>query len=72
MSDKNKILIVEDELITATDMRFTLEDMGYEVVGTASTGEKAIEISKNENLDVVLMDVNLKGKMNGICCARND
>ena len=66
MSDKNKILIVEDELITATDMRFTLEDMGYEVVGTASTGEKAIEISNNESPDVVLMDVNLKGKMNGI------
>ena len=61
-----KILIVEDELITAADMKFTLEDMGYEVVGTASTGQNAIDIAVEKSPDLVLMDVNLKGKMTGI------
>jgi CheY-like chemotaxis protein len=65
MSNK-KILIVEDELITATDMKFRLEDMGYEIIGIVSDGAKAIETALSKKPDLVLMDVGLKGDMNGI------
>ena len=65
MSNK-KILIVEDELITATDMKFRLEDMGYEIIGIVSEGKKAIETALSQKPDLVLMDVGLKGDMNGI------
>lgn len=61
-----KILIVEDELITATDMKFRLEDLGYEVIGIISNGEKAIETALDKHPDLILMDVGLKGNMNGI------
>lgn len=56
----NKILIVEDELITAVDIKFQLEDWGYEVVGIALSGENAIKLAKEEQPDLVLMDINLK------------
>ena len=65
-----KILIVEDELITAADIRFTLEDIGFEVVGTTATGQNAIDISKEKQPDLVLMDLHLKGKMDGIEAAQ--
>lgn len=63
---KKKILIVEDELITATDIKFRLEDMGYEIIGIVSDGEKAIKTALNKKPNLVLMDVGLKGDMNGI------
>jgi 1,2-diacylglycerol 3-beta-glucosyltransferase len=66
MVEGKKILVVEDELITATDMRFTLEDMNYEVVGTAATGKEAIDLCREKHPDLVLMDHNLKGDMNGV------
>ena len=63
---KRKILVVEDELITATDVKFALEDMGHEVVGTASTGEDAIKLAADKHPNLVLMDINLQGDINGI------
>lgn len=67
---KKKILIVEDELITAADIKFTLKDSGFEVVGTTATGQNAIDISKEKHPDLVLMDLHLKGKMNGLEAAK--
>ena len=63
---KEKILIVEDETIIAEDMRSMLREMGYEILLKADTGEKAIQIAEKERPDLVLMDIQLKGKLDGI------
>ncbi|MDY7030321.1 MAG: diguanylate cyclase [Thermodesulfobacteriota bacterium] len=61
-----KILIVEDEWIIANDMKKTVEDMGYSVISVVMTGEEAIEKAEDEKPDLVLMDIVLKGKIDGI------
>lgn len=64
---KVKILIVEDESIVAMDIKQSLEKMGHEVLGIASTGVKALEfLSKNVKPDLILMDIMIKGDMTGI------
>ena len=67
---KAKILVVEDEMISAAALRSDLKGMGYEVCPLASSGEKAIEIAETEHPDVVLMDVRLRGEMDGIEASR--
>lgn len=63
---KINVLVVEDESIVSKDIQHSLKKLGYNVVGAASTGEKAIELAGSEKPDVVLMDIMLKGQMNGI------
>lgn len=64
---KQKILIVEDESIVAMDIQQSLEKLGYEVLGVASTGLKALEfLSKRSKPDLILMDIMIKGEMTGI------
>lgn len=65
MSQTN-ILVVEDESIVSKDIQHSLTKLGYNVVGAASTGEKALELARSEHPDIVLMDIMLKGDMNGI------
>jgi DNA-binding LytR/AlgR family response regulator len=65
MSNIN-VLVVEDESIVSKDIQHSLKKLGYTVVGAASTGEKAIELALSERPDIVLMDIMLKGDMNGI------
>jgi AmiR/NasT family two-component response regulator len=67
--ERNRILVVEDERIVAEDLRYTLEHVGYDVVGLVSSGEKAIEKAGELLPDLVLMDVNLDGEMDGIAAA---
>ena len=67
---KTKILIVEDEIISASALALELKDLGYEKCSLAASGEKAIEITENERPDVVLMDIGLRGGMDGIEAAR--
>jgi len=64
------ILIVEDEVIVADDVRVTLEEFGYNVVGIAASGEEAIACSDSRHPDLVLMDITLKGNIDGIAAAR--
>ena len=61
-----RILIVEDEAITALDLKYSLEDLGYEVIDIADTGQAAIDIAAETIPDLVLMDIKLKGDMGGI------
>jgi DNA-binding LytR/AlgR family response regulator len=63
---KIKILIVEDEGIVALDMANQLKGNGYEIVGIADTGIEALEMVKTTNPDIILMDIFIKGKLNGI------
>lgn len=64
-----KILLVEDEALTAMLLARNLQLSGYSVCGPASTGEAAIEIAKREKPDLVLMDIRLAGPMDGIKAA---
>lgn len=66
---KTNVLVVEDEAIVSKDIQHSLQKLGYNVVGAASTGEKAIDMVGNLNPDIVLMDIMLKGKMTGIDAA---
>jgi PAS domain S-box-containing protein len=64
-----RILITEDERIVAEDLRLTLEQLGYEVVGSVATGEEAVELVKKVVPDLILMDIFLAGTMDGIAAA---
>jgi CheY-like chemotaxis protein len=66
---KIRILIVEDELIVAEDLRLTLTNLGHDVIAITSTGEEAIEIAKSKHPDLILMDIMLAGKIDGITTA---
>ncbi|MDI6723425.1 MAG: PAS domain S-box protein [Methanobacterium sp.] len=64
-----KILIVEDEAITAMDIQKALENRGFEVVSIASIGKEAIKKAGELKPDLVLMDIILKGNTDGITVA---
>jgi len=64
-----RILIVEDETIVAMDLAAGLRRLGYEVIATARTGEGAVASAATLLPDLVLMDIRLKGKMDGIDAA---
>jgi PAS domain S-box-containing protein len=64
------ILVVEDEGIVARDLRYRLETMGYTVVAVASTGEDAVLKAWELRPDLILMDIVLKGDLDGIEAAR--
>lgn len=61
-----KILIVEDEAIVALDIARRLEKMDYEVIGRLASGEEALELIAKQPPDLVLMDINLQGEMDGL------
>ena len=61
-----KILIVEDEGIVALDLANRLRRMGYSVLATVASGELAIEKATEVCPDLVLMDIRLRGNMDGI------
>jgi PAS domain S-box-containing protein len=61
-----KILVVEDEAITALDIQGLLERMGFKVVSVVSNGIGAIQKAKDLKPDLILMDITLKGEMDGI------
>jgi len=63
---KTNVLVVEDESIVSKDIQHSLKKLGYNVVGAASTGERAFELASSEKPDIILMDIMLKGDINGI------
>lgn len=66
----SKVLIVEDEGITAMTLRIMLEEMGHMVVGIAPKGKVALEIIEKHHPDVVLMDIVLQNDLRGIDTTR--
>jgi DNA-binding LytR/AlgR family response regulator len=64
--DKVQIMIVEDDMIIAADIMMQLSQLGYEVTGIFPRGEDALRQLETTKPDIVLMDINLKGKMDGI------
>jgi PAS domain S-box-containing protein len=65
-----KILIVEDESIVAMDIKHRAEGLGYEVTAITPSGEEALENVVSNRPDLVLMDIVLKGEMDGIEAAQ--
>jgi DNA-binding LytR/AlgR family response regulator len=68
--EKIKVLIVEDKLLIAEDIAQRLEKHSLEVVDICSSGEEAIEKAKHKNPDLILMDIELSGAMDGISAAQ--
>lgn len=65
----SRILIVEDERLVAEDLQDTLTQVGYAVAGIVASGERAIDKVAETSPDLVLMDINLSGEMDGISAA---
>lgn len=65
-----RILVVEDNRIVARDIQRQLRQVGYEVAGTAASGEDAISLARQTVPDLVLMDICLEGAMDGVDAAR--
>lgn len=63
---KKKILVVEDEVIIALDLKMLLVEQGYKVLPIALSGEEAISLAKQYKPHVILMDIILKGDLDGI------
>ena len=66
MANVIKILIVEDEMVIAANISLQLSELGYEVTGILPRGEEAISHIKIEKPDIILLDIRLKGKLDGI------
>ncbi len=60
------ILIVEDEGILAIEMESFLSQCGYDVLGIAASGERALQMAEHKKPDLILMDIKLRGKIDGI------
>jgi CheY-like chemotaxis protein len=69
MEDQPIVLIVEDELIVAMDLQSMLGKTGYRNTIRTNSGEKAIAYVERERIDLVLMDVSLKGGIDGFQAA---
>lgn len=65
-----RILIVEDEALTAEDLRHTLMGFGYRISGIIGSGEEAVRVAREDGPSLVLMDIMLQGEMDGIEAAR--
>jgi len=63
--DKIKIVIVEDEAIIALELKTSLEELGYNIPGTAISGKEAINLAEEFKPNIILMDIQLKGQMDG-------
>jgi len=66
MGEKINVLIVEDEMLIGANISLQLKQLGYNVSGIIPRGEEALETIRNEQPDIVLLDINLKGDIDGI------
>lgn len=66
LGQKKRVLIVEDDMIISLVIENMVKELGHEVVGKAISGEEAIHLATQNEPDLVLMDIRLKGEMDGI------
>lgn len=66
MTEKRRILIVEDEILTARMISNQLATSGYSMCKSATNGEDALKTAENEKPHMILMDIRLAGKLDGI------
>ncbi len=70
ISKKESVLIVEDEIIIALDIKYTIENLGFFTSGIISSGEESIKKVPNISPDFILMDIKLSGKIDGVRAAK--
>jgi len=63
---KIKILIVEDEVVIAKNIAYYLEQLGCDVTGVLTSGEDVLPFLEDDPVDIILMDISLKGKLDGV------
>ncbi len=61
-----RILVIEDEALVAMELRFVLEDLGHEVIGTASDAQTARRLVEETDVDLALVDIHLSDGPTGI------
>jgi two-component system, response regulator PdtaR len=62
----DRILVIEDDLLIATQIEITLTEAGFEVVGIAPTGEEALELAAKDPPDLAVVDISLAGDRDGV------
>ena len=67
---RKQIIIIEDEALIAEEIKSTLEILGYKVAGHAMNGDKALDLLASTPADLYLLDINIKGTLNGIDLAK--
>ncbi len=70
MKPPASILLVEDEFLIALSLESGMKKHGYDVIESVSTGEKAVEMARQQSFDLILMDIQLSGILDGIEAAR--
>jgi len=65
-----KIILIEDDWIIAKEIAYSLQDIGFEVIGTYDSGEEGFEQIKSKQPDLVLLDIDLSGEQTGIDIGR--
>ena len=70
MNQNLRVLVVEDDAIIGMDIEHRVKKLGYEVCGVADTAEEALEIASQKHPDSALMDIRLRGEVDGIEAAR--
>lgn len=66
MSEQITILIVEDEMLIGANISLQLQQLGYDVIGLVPRGDEALELISRQQPDIILLDINLKGELDGI------
>ncbi|WP_373073528.1 LytR/AlgR family response regulator transcription factor [Zeaxanthinibacter enoshimensis] len=66
MKETTRVLIVEDDMIIAANISLQLSRLGYEITGIESRGEEAVLHARRNAPDIILMDIHLKGELDGI------
>lgn len=61
-----KVLIVEDDPLYALDLKIFVDELGYHLIGVVDNSDDVFDVVQKEQPDLVLMDIKIKGKMNGI------
>lgn len=65
MTRNEKVLIIDDEEVVCENLRLPLEEVGYQVE-TVTSGEEALQSLKRETYDLILVDIRLQGRVNGL------
>ena len=65
-AQRPRILVVEDEVLVAANLRDSLQRLGYDVVGCVESGEDALALAEDQVLDLVVMDISLAGELDGV------
>ena len=70
MVERARIMVVEDEAVISLEIQDRLTKMGHSICGTAASGEEALSVATAKRPDLILMDINLRGDVDGVQAAQ--